>query len=146
MPSGLSCQTLGVQFLLTKESCKYVLIYLFVIFPVAERGKSHTFLWCCSAVRLLYYSLVCLKLCAPKIQRNMFFVCACKMSLLWSYRCESRKKQFISVSMPVPFFLAESYKPLRLCYNSCSCHWPLTVESLGNFQVRACWNLGDKVG
>jgi len=75
----------------------------------------------------------------------MFFVCECKMSLLLSSRFESRKKQFVSASIPLPFFLAESYKPLRPCYDSGSCHWPLTVESLGNFQVRACVIVGGKV-
>ena len=68
----------------------------------------------------------------------MFFVCACKMSLLLSYGCESRIKQFIIASTPLPFFLAESYKPLSPCYDLGSCHWPLTVESLGNSQFRAC--------
>lgn len=80
---------------------------------------------------------MCLKFGAPKMQRNMFFVYACKMSLLLSYRCESRKKQFIGASIPLPFFLAELCKPLRPCYDSGSCHWPLTVESLDSFQVRA---------
>lgn len=75
----------------------------------------------------------------------MFFACAYKMSLLLSYRCESRKKQFISASIPLLFFLAELCKPLRPCYDSGSCHWPLTVESLGNFQVRACVIVGSKV-
>jgi hypothetical protein len=67
------------------------------------------------------------------------------MSLLLICRCESSKKQFVSASIPLPFFLAESYKSLRSCYDSGSCYWPLIVESLDNFRIRACAIVGDKL-
>jgi hypothetical protein len=67
------------------------------------------------------------------------------MSLLFSYRCEAIKKQCVSGSIPLPLVSAELYKPLRPCHDSGSCHWSLTVESLGNFQASACGIVVDKV-